>query len=90
MQRYTEWVCFNHEGYPRMKAAQWWLDRKPAEATAKAPTTNEFLSGARRMTCQLREPTSIEVNLSPKYPEIVRVHFDEPALRSETESFVYG
>lgn len=81
--KYAEWVCFNHEGYARVKATQWWLDRKPPEADAKAPSTCEFLEWKLGHGMPLREPTSIEVNLSPKYPEIVRVHFDEapePAL----------
>ena len=25
----SEWVCFEHEGYPRRKAASWWRERAP-------------------------------------------------------------
>ena len=26
---HTEWVCFEHEGYQRRKAASWWRERAP-------------------------------------------------------------
>ena len=25
----SEWVCFEHKGYPRQKAVQWWQRRSP-------------------------------------------------------------
>jgi hypothetical protein len=36
-QRKSEWICFEHNGWPRQKAEQWWRDRShdPIPATAE-------------------------------------------------------
>lgn len=70
LRRFTEWVCFDHEGYARMKATYWWLERKAADMPATAPTTDAFLDDD--LACGMREPASIDVNTGLKYPEIVK------------------
>jgi DNA repair protein RadD len=32
----TEWVCFEHQGYPRQRAAAWWGRRSPGPVPATA------------------------------------------------------
>lgn len=87
IKRYTEWVCFSHEGYPRMKASHWWADRKPAEGWdgVNAPDTTTFLKLYHDGGICIKEPTTIDVNMSTKYPEIVKYGFDALPPLPETE-----
>lgn len=68
-QPYFLWLCFEHRGYARKKAREWWRenigDKQPPF------TVDEALS--RSVFC--RKPKSIEVDRSSKYPEIVKVHY---------------
>jgi DNA repair protein RadD len=75
LRRFTEWVCLEHEGYARMKAAIWWLERKKhmPEMSVNAPAkVSDFFIwiGAREFPA----PASIDVNTGLKYPEIVKFH----------------
>ena len=68
--RYAEWVCFEHQGYPAKKAAQWWSER-----TAKpVPKT---VTEALGHVSQIKTPSRIWVRPNGKYFEIVKVEFDE-------------
>lgn len=66
----SEWICFEHEGYPRAKAVQWWARRAPGSAIPA--TVDEAMS----RTDQLLEPSSVTINSQPRYPEIIRYAFD--------------
>ncbi|MBL4557299.1 MAG: DEAD/DEAH box helicase family protein [Rhodobacteraceae bacterium] len=62
---HTEWVCFEHEGYPRRKAASWWRERAP-ELEIPASVDEALILADR-----LRRPTEIAVRpaaASPKSP----------------------
>ncbi|MEM9073923.1 MAG: DEAD/DEAH box helicase family protein [Myxococcota bacterium] len=61
---YREWICLEHTGFARRKAERWWR-RRTVEAVPA--TVDEALAQADL----LRVPTSIVVDVAPKYPAIV-------------------
>jgi hypothetical protein len=68
--RHREWVCLEHAGYPRQKAAQWWRRRAPAGQPVPL-TTNEALARA----AELARPKRIALKPQGKYTEIARMEF---------------
>ncbi len=62
---HREWVCLEHKGYPRQKAASWWLRRDPERAVPASVA--EALSAAHR----LRRPREIAVRPAGRYTEVV-------------------
>lgn len=65
----SEWVCFSHEGYSRIKAVAWWAKRAPWTPIPK--TTNEAYDRRQELTA----PSSITIDTRPKYPEIKGYEF---------------
>lgn len=66
---HTEWVCFEHEGYPRRKAERWWRERV---ADLPVPlSVDEALIQADR----LRRPTEIAVRQAGRFTEITACRF---------------
>lgn len=63
-----EWICFEHTGFARQKAALWWTKR----STLPIPST---VSDALQQANQLLKPTSIVVDKKAKYPEITHYGF---------------
>ena len=68
LQSYDEYVCLDHDGFAKTKAANWWRKRNPSALPAS-------VDQALRMTSGLIKPKSIEVNIAKKYPEIIRHNF---------------
>lgn len=91
---HAEWICFDHEGYPRQKAEAWWRKR----TSAPIPASTEQ---AMEMVCRdqyggpayhrpanphdglpegrlLREPVAIQVRPVGQYTEISAVRFADP------------
>jgi DNA repair protein RadD len=67
---YSEWVCIEHQGYARQKAADWWRKRAP---DAPIPlSVDEAIAQARRLT----RPSDISVRSSGRYFEISGYRFD--------------
>lgn len=66
----SEWVCFEHDGYPRQKAIAWWAQRAPGTVVPK--TVREAVA----RSSELMTPSIIIVNTQPKYPEITGYEFD--------------
>lgn len=64
---YSEWVCFEHDGFARKKAIKWWLDRYGGNIV---PGTVDEALGIIKPGI-LREPTEIVVNVTEKFPRIV-------------------
>lgn len=62
---HSEWICLEHEGYPRQKAIAWWRRRAPEVAV---PDT---IDEALRVCAALKHPTQICVRPSGKFTEIV-------------------
>jgi DNA repair protein RadD len=70
---FKEWVCFEHQGYARRKAVQWWRSRN-ADFEEPVPTK---VSQALELSVDLFEPSEIKVVVNRKYPEIVGYEFGE-------------
>jgi DNA repair protein RadD len=69
MMRYREWVCFEHTGYPRQKAAQWWAKRRPG---SQVPAD---VADALERQYDLPCPTDITVQRAGQYFNVVAVKF---------------
>ncbi|GAC1509724.1 MAG: hypothetical protein NVS1B6_16810 [Steroidobacteraceae bacterium] len=76
--RHSEWVCFEHAGFPRQKAVQWWQRRAPA-----MPVPNS-VDEALAQTHTLSKPARIFVRPSGKYTEIVGMSFEPCVIPSST------
>ena len=59
-----EWVCFEHEGFARRKAADWW--RKRADEPVPATVTE-----ALERQHEIALPEKLRIDFRGKYPEIV-------------------
>lgn len=68
LSRHSEWVCFEHEGYPRQRAEAWWRRRSEAPIPA---TVEEALAAQD----SLRPPLAIQVRPVGQYTEITAVRF---------------
>ena len=67
--RHREWICFEHTGYARSKAAAWWTMR----SQAPVPGT---ITAALTMSDALLKPTSIQVRPGGRFTEITNYRFD--------------
>jgi len=76
LRMFREWVCLEHENYPRKKARDWWRERandEPPETTAEALTRLD----------ELRTPTHIRVWIKKKYDEILAYDYTGTAFTGE-------
>ena len=76
---YQEWICFEHQGYARRKAEEWWRKRAPGQPVPRS--VNEALARSR----SLARPNHISVRPSGRYFEITGYRFD-PCTHSTTAS----
>lgn len=67
--QHREWVCIEHTGYPRQRAADWWQKRAPGRPVPN--TVAEALEHADTLPA----PAAISVKSSGKYIEISGVRF---------------
>ena len=70
LKSYSEWVCIEHQGYARQKAAEWW--RKRAPSCPVPLTVDQAIAEAAR----LARPSAISVRPSGRYLEISGHRFD--------------
>jgi len=70
LNSHSEWVCFEHQGYARQKAADWW--RKRAPGLPVPLSVDEAIAQASR----LARPSEISVGPSGRYFEISGYRFD--------------
>ncbi len=75
LQPKSEWVCFEHTGYPREKACSWWRSM----GGGSVPGT---VAEALERTGELRAPTRILVRRTGQYTEIVKRDFAPIAQES--------
>jgi DNA repair protein RadD len=73
LKSYSEWVCIEHQGYARQKAAEWW--RKRAPGCPVPLTVDQAIAEAAR----LARPSAISVRPSGRYVEISGHRFDQCA-----------
>ena len=69
LARHSEWICFEHAGYPREKAGRWWVQR--AGGRAIPSTVEEALAQA----ADLPAPRAIQVRPTGRYTEVVQARF---------------
>lgn len=72
--KHSEWLCFEHTGYPREKALSWWIRRINAQQDTRVElprTIEEALGDAEA----LKRPIQIQVKQNGKYTEIVAARF---------------
>ena len=70
LARHSEWICFEHAGFPREKAVTWWRSRAPH---LPAPFT---VGEALQHHEALRQPRAIQVRPVGQYTEIVSARFE--------------
>lgn len=70
LKSYSEWVCIEHQGYARQKAAEWW--RKRAPGCPVPLTVDQAIAEAAR----LARPSAISVRPSGRFVEISGHRFD--------------
>lgn len=70
LKSYSEWVCIEHQGYARQKAAEWWRKRAP---DCPVPLT---VDQAIAEAAHLARPSEISVRPSGRYVEISGHRFD--------------
>lgn len=71
-----EWVCLQHTHYALAKAHAWWLLRGDQINGYMPESVDQALEWIRE-GFELQQPTSITVNESAKYPEIVSYSWSE-------------
>ena len=76
---YSEWVCIQHQGYARRKAAEWWRKRAPGRPV---PLT---VDQAMEAAADLVRPSAISVRPSGRYLEVSGYRFD-PCAQSTPAS----
>jgi DNA repair protein RadD len=79
LRSYSEWVCIEHQGYARQKAAEWW--RKRAPGCPVPLTVAQAIAEAQR----LARPSEISVRPSGRYVEVSGYRFD-PCAQSTPAS----
>ena len=79
LRSYSEWVCIEHQGYARQKAAEWW--RKRAPGCPVPLTVAQAIAEAKR----LARPSEISVRPSGRYVEVSGHRFD-PCAQSTPAS----
>ena len=66
----SEWVCFDHHGYAKEKAYQWWARRNPNGIQPN----NTFVAFG--LSKQLSSPARIATRKNGKYTEVKHYEFD--------------
>lgn len=70
----SEWVCFDHTGYARQKADQWFEQRKPVDYTHSPGTVSQvmaWITGG----FELAKPTRIATRQNGKFQQVVEFDF---------------
>lgn len=68
---YSEWICLEHSGFARDKAIGWWKNRDRGCPEDPPSTIVEALD----RSYDLRTPVKILVDISQKFPNIIRHEF---------------
>ena len=69
---HKEWICFEHTGFAKRKAASWWSRRAPAGV--RMPSTVDAALGQLNL---LRTPSHIAVRRQNRFSEVVDAKFEE-------------
>jgi DNA repair protein RadD len=69
LARHSEWICFEHTGFPREKACSWWRRRAP-----QLPVPSSVDEALQHLDA-LRQPIAIQVRPTGQYTEITAARF---------------
>jgi DNA repair protein RadD len=69
LTQHSEWICIEHPGYPRQKAASWWANR--VQGLPLPQRVDEAIACAAKLRC----PSEIAVRPSGRYTEVVGARF---------------
>jgi DNA repair protein RadD len=72
LRKFSEWVCFQHTGYARLKAEQWWIKCCENE---REPPKNVIDAVEAAQSGGLLEPLEILVHEQGKFPTILESKF---------------
>jgi DNA repair protein RadD len=81
---YSEWVCFDHKGYPREKAMKWWQRRMTGPGILPSSVTDAIAKSD-----SIRKPVEIRVRKNGKYTEITEFRFVSDVLAGGSGVLVY-
>ena len=81
---YSEWVCFDHKGYPREKAMKWWQRRMTGPGILPNSVTDAIAKSD-----SIRKPVEIRVRKNGKYTEITEFRFVSDVLAGGSGVLVY-
>lgn len=76
---FSEWICVEHSGFARDKAAKWWAERSLDECPANAEVAVRYGDAG-----YLSEPAAIVVDEGGKFPEILSYEDLTPPTEAET------
>lgn len=76
LTKFDQWVMFEHSGYPKKKAHDWWRERADTPPPA---TTDEAL----KLIPTLKKPNKIKVIVNKTYPEILTCTFAEADVNAD-------
>jgi len=65
----SEYICFEHTGYPRDKAVRWWNQMGTPASLRKSPPRTVEEALFRQL--EIRKPNLIKVDFSGRFPNIV-------------------
>jgi DNA repair protein RadD len=74
----SEWVCFNHIGYPKQKAQNWWLERDKFYMPTGTQDALDYLQLKR-----IDEPVQIATRKNGKYTEVKQYEFSRTERHQE-------
>lgn len=66
---FSEWICFEHEGYAGNKAALWWKARSPDRVPA---TVEDAIAMANNGSLAMTEQITVQERSGEKFPRIVK------------------
>ena len=70
-----EWLCFDHTGYPRLKAEKWWRQRALYDGIPR--TTADAVTAAQQGAA--RAPTGLRLETSGKHTTILNYLWEKAA-----------
>jgi DNA repair protein RadD len=74
----SEWVCFNHVGYPKQKAQDWWLKRDKVYMPSGTQNALDCLQSHK-----IDEPVRIATRKNGKYTEVKDYEFNRTERNQE-------
>lgn len=70
-ERFSEWICFEHTGYPREKAADWWLKMTNEPGREILNMTPRTVEEALSRQKEVIKPVQIVIEPDGKYTKII-------------------